>query len=346
MARGGASSVLLAGGIGDREVPTHVTAGSWSDWVSLSADCFVSPAIVRRLFSGFAGESVIAGQASEYTKVILETMSMKTDRWASCPPSNAWEKQSVRLPSALGEVSWVNPTPTGWWSASVLAGGGSDLVLWVAFGRPVLGWWALSVAKVSCLMSQVITHSSDLLLTIAIVPPTGYKSLPPPPSTDADHHPVPPLTTTVPAPTIRCFSPQTLLFLSHLLHNPHLPSPPTTGTERIRDNHPPRHQLGQPPPPISPPSIFPKIFPPRDSLGDTTTGQFRPPPRDSHRVEEDHTSNPYAEFNVFGDPFAAYQVFHSGIPITLVPLDATNTIPINENFFDTFEQRQQFHFYC
>jgi inosine-uridine nucleoside N-ribohydrolase len=99
----------------------------------------------------------------------------------------------------------------------------------------------------------------------------------------------------------------------------------------------------------------------------------------------DYTSNPYAEFNVFGDPFAAYQVmkflgkvsslpilylkeerrrppllvyllklkvvafgksflifqvFHSGIPITLVPLDATNTIPINENFFDTFEQRQ------
>lgn len=51
----------------------------------------------------------------------------------------------------------------------------------------------------------------------------------------------------------------------------------------------------------------------------------------------DYTSNPYAEFNIFGDPFAAYQVFHSGIPITLVPLDATNTIPISENFFNTFE---------
>jgi hypothetical protein len=33
---------------------------------------------------------------------------------------------------------------TGWWSASVLGGGGSDLVSWVAFGRPVFGWWALS----------------------------------------------------------------------------------------------------------------------------------------------------------------------------------------------------------
>ncbi|RZC73121.1 hypothetical protein C5167_048601 [Papaver somniferum] len=53
-----------------------------------------------------------------------------------------------------------------------------------------------------------------------------------------------------------------------------------------------------------------------------------------------YTSNPYAEFNIFGDPFAAYQVFHSGIPVTLVPLDATNTIPINEKFFDSFEHNQ------
>ncbi|XP_040995399.1 uncharacterized protein LOC121241621 isoform X1 [Juglans microcarpa x Juglans regia] len=53
-----------------------------------------------------------------------------------------------------------------------------------------------------------------------------------------------------------------------------------------------------------------------------------------------YASNPNAEFNMFGDPFAAYQVFHSGIPITLVPLDATDTIPISEKFFDTFEQNQ------
>ncbi|KAK1430775.1 hypothetical protein QVD17_13771 [Tagetes erecta] len=51
-------------------------------------------------------------------------------------------------------------------------------------------------------------------------------------------------------------------------------------------------------------------------------------------------SNPYAEFNFFGDPFAAYQVIHSGIPITLVPLDATNTIPITQEFFKAFEQNQ------
>ncbi|KAM1442846.1 hypothetical protein ACFXTI_010262 [Malus domestica] len=50
--------------------------------------------------------------------------------------------------------------------------------------------------------------------------------------------------------------------------------------------------------------------------------------------------NPYAEFNIFGDPFAAYTVLHSGIPVTLVPLDATRTIPLDEPFFKAFEQKQ------
>lgn len=51
-------------------------------------------------------------------------------------------------------------------------------------------------------------------------------------------------------------------------------------------------------------------------------------------------SNPFAEFNIFGDPSAAYQVLHSGLPITLVPLDATNTILINEEFFSAFQDNQ------
>ncbi|KAL3380356.1 hypothetical protein AABB24_000809 [Solanum stoloniferum] len=54
----------------------------------------------------------------------------------------------------------------------------------------------------------------------------------------------------------------------------------------------------------------------------------------------DFTSNPYAEFNIFMDPFAAYQVIHSDIPITIVPLDATNTILVNKNFLETFEKNQ------
>ncbi|AES91756.2 inosine-uridine preferring nucleoside hydrolase [Medicago truncatula] len=54
----------------------------------------------------------------------------------------------------------------------------------------------------------------------------------------------------------------------------------------------------------------------------------------------DFNTNPYAEYNIFGDPFAAYQVIHSGLPITLVPIDASNTIPITKEFFEAFEKSQ------
>lgn len=39
--------------------------------------------------------------------------------------------------------------------------------------------------------------------------------------------------------------------------------------------------------------------------------------------------NPDAEWNIWVDPVAADEVFRSGIPITLVPLDATNQVPLN-----------------
>ncbi|CAJ2634442.1 unnamed protein product [Trifolium pratense] len=54
----------------------------------------------------------------------------------------------------------------------------------------------------------------------------------------------------------------------------------------------------------------------------------------------DYNTNSYAEFNIFLDSFASYQVIHSGVPVTLVPLDASNTIPITEQFFDAFEKSQ------
>ncbi|KAJ7542802.1 hypothetical protein O6H91_09G012800 [Diphasiastrum complanatum] len=47
-----------------------------------------------------------------------------------------------------------------------------------------------------------------------------------------------------------------------------------------------------------------------------------------------HT-NPWAEFNIFTDPFSAYQVFHSGVPITHVPLDVTNYVPVSQVFLST-----------
>ncbi|KAL0457339.1 UNVERIFIED_CONTAM: hypothetical protein Slati_1073100 [Sesamum latifolium] len=75
---------------------------------------------------------------------------------------------------------------------------------------------------------------------------------------------------------------------------------------------------------------------PKNSTSSCRPGQCG----DRGNIFTDYTSNPYAEFNIFGDPFAAYQVIHSGIPVTLVPLDATNTIPLSSNFYEEFEKNQ------
>jgi len=48
-------------------------------------------------------------------------------------------------------------------------------------------------------------------------------------------------------------------------------------------------------------------------------------------------ANDVAEWNIFCDPLAANQVFHSGAPITLVPLDATDQVPVTEAFFKRIE---------
>jgi inosine-uridine nucleoside N-ribohydrolase len=50
--------------------------------------------------------------------------------------------------------------------------------------------------------------------------------------------------------------------------------------------------------------------------------------------------NPYAEWNVYIDPLAADMVFRSGIPITLVPLDATNQVPITQDYLNEMESRE------
>jgi inosine-uridine nucleoside N-ribohydrolase len=50
--------------------------------------------------------------------------------------------------------------------------------------------------------------------------------------------------------------------------------------------------------------------------------------------------NKYAEFNIWIDPEAAQMVFASGAPITLVPLDATNAVPLNNGFMDTLKNDQ------
>ncbi|MGZ4389440.1 MAG: nucleoside hydrolase, partial [Gaiellaceae bacterium] len=45
-----------------------------------------------------------------------------------------------------------------------------------------------------------------------------------------------------------------------------------------------------------------------------------------------------AEYNVWVDPVAAQQVVASGVPLTLIPLDATNDVPVTEMFADTLSR--------
>jgi len=44
--------------------------------------------------------------------------------------------------------------------------------------------------------------------------------------------------------------------------------------------------------------------------------------------------NEYAEWNIYIDPVAANIVFKSGIPIVLIPLDATDDVPVTRKFYE------------
>ena len=48
--------------------------------------------------------------------------------------------------------------------------------------------------------------------------------------------------------------------------------------------------------------------------------------------------NRTAEWNIYADPLAARIVFESGVPITMVPLDATNYVPVRMAFFKRLQQ--------
>jgi inosine-uridine nucleoside N-ribohydrolase len=50
---------------------------------------------------------------------------------------------------------------------------------------------------------------------------------------------------------------------------------------------------------------------------------------DGSMVSDENTA---AEWNIYCDPHAARLVFESGAPITLVPLDATNEVPVTPEF--------------
>jgi len=50
--------------------------------------------------------------------------------------------------------------------------------------------------------------------------------------------------------------------------------------------------------------------------------------------------NQYAEWNIYIDPVAANIVFNSGIPIVLIPLDATNDVPVTRNFYKSLDKNR------
>src|SRR3990172_11570568 len=55
-------------------------------------------------------------------------------------------------------------------------------------------------------------------------------------------------------------------------------------------------------------------------------------------IHEGGNATPLAEFNIFVDPHAAHIVFHSGIPITLIPLDATHKCLLKQTHIDRLLQ--------
>jgi pyrimidine-specific ribonucleoside hydrolase len=59
-----------------------------------------------------------------------------------------------------------------------------------------------------------------------------------------------------------------------------------------------------------------------------------------HGFTDNHT-NTKAEWNYYIDPVATKIVFESGIPITLVPLDATNKVPLTKEFIARLNEPNQ-----
>jgi inosine-uridine nucleoside N-ribohydrolase len=53
---------------------------------------------------------------------------------------------------------------------------------------------------------------------------------------------------------------------------------------------------------------------------------------------DSQSKNAVAEWNIYADPKAAQIVFSSNIPIILVPLDATNQVPITKDFYKKVSQ--------
>ena len=57
-------------------------------------------------------------------------------------------------------------------------------------------------------------------------------------------------------------------------------------------------------------------------------------------IREGGNITPQAEFNIYADPHAAHVVFHTGIPITLIPLDVTHKCMLYHEQIQKLHQRE------
>lgn len=55
---------------------------------------------------------------------------------------------------------------------------------------------------------------------------------------------------------------------------------------------------------------------------------------DGSFITDDNTT---AEWNIYCDPYSAHLTFVSGAPVTLVPLDATNHVPVSAEFYEMLD---------
>lgn len=56
------------------------------------------------------------------------------------------------------------------------------------------------------------------------------------------------------------------------------------------------------------------------------------------QVPGSDVDNAVAEWNIYVDPYAMAMVFESGAPVTLIPLDATNHVPMTMDFYKRLEE--------
>ncbi|QNE39819.1 nucleoside hydrolase [Hymenobacter sp. NBH84] len=57
-----------------------------------------------------------------------------------------------------------------------------------------------------------------------------------------------------------------------------------------------------------------------------------------------YNHNGTAEWNVFWDPISAHKLFRAGLPVTIVPLDATNHVPVSFDFLQQLARQSDYFF--